>query len=502
MEGVTISIIPFIMTPSGKMKDSRKGFVFSGMSFLLIIPAIILVASLGNMVSTGTDITSFLISSNRVSTGGESIATDTGQMIEQISSSSTQKATRLALELSFSTDDAVPGYAAAYFDADARAFIPGESIAFILDKTISGVQEGRPSDFQGMNFQIQQAISNYSTLTGLNITLSNPDGDTCIPGGPCSVFNSNNVKIVPAPYGMYTLIEGDWRLVIVDNNTQWNLSLPARNVLKFNSSGTITSNNYLVKSYTSVIGFQDPLIWWTLSRWSELYRDSTVLEAAPDITTWPLIRSPVEPHSKIGNRVINQSNTSESFLNDLGNDMLSHRVHASKYGPTFFDMLEARWWMSDYYRDLAPLADNNERIDVGLESFVPNDPLKIENGGTKYSTLYHYYISSFFAQTPYNSYIQNVAPYNNSFEYLDKNLNNQSFAPPSLIFDGANFTSIIAGEWNGTALSGVYIQASSKEKAYDFLVGRDIYVDEYNASGYDNGTVNTAIRYNLTWAMG
>ncbi|NOZ76760.1 MAG: hypothetical protein GXO65_03600 [Euryarchaeota archaeon] len=165
-------------------------------------------------------------------------------------------------------------------------------------------------------------------------------------------------------------------------------------------------------------------------------------------------------------------------------------------------MLEARWWMSDYYRTLTPLAENDEPLDVGLESFVANDPLNLENNlTTRYSTLYHYYVSTFFARSPYNSYIQNVGQYNNPFDYSSENLNNQSFAPPSLIWNGTDFRSIVAGTWNSTALTNVSIQTSTTYAAYTFLINHDIYIDEHNASGYDNDTVNTAIRYNLTWAL-
>jgi hypothetical protein len=33
------------------------------------------------------------------------------------------------------------------------------------------------------------------------------------------------------------------------------------------------------------------------------------------------------------------------------------------------------------------------------------------------------------------------------------------------------------------------------------VISHDIYIDEYNRSGYDNSTINTAIRYNFTWAL-
>ncbi|NOZ76759.1 MAG: hypothetical protein GXO65_03595, partial [Euryarchaeota archaeon] len=170
---------------------------------------------------------------------------------------------------------------------DERAFLPGKSIMFIRDTAISGVQAGESSDFYGMNTLIQQAIANYSILTGLNITLYNPDGDSCVPNGTCSVFNSNNVKVVPAPYGMYTLIEGDWRLVVRDNTTVWNITLPARHTLRFNNSGSITSTDYLIKSYTSIVGFQDPLIWWVLSKWSTAYRYGTDLLGDNDLAHRP-----------------------------------------------------------------------------------------------------------------------------------------------------------------------------------------------------------------------
>ncbi len=493
----------------------RRAFIFTAMSFLLVIPAVLLAASILHMEKTGTDISSISISSNRVSESGESIATDMRNIMEKVASTSTQHANTLAIEISFSNTQSIPSYATPYFDGTERAFLPGKSIEFIRDMAITGVHEGESSDFNGMNFQIEQALSNYSAFTGLNITLVNPSGNSCIPGNTCDVFNSNNVEIVPAPYGMYTLIKGDWKFFVVDNNfnTTWEINLPARYSLKFNSSGTVTTTNYMLKSYTSVVGLQDPLIWWVLSRWSTSYTDGKVKESAPPVTTWPVVRSPVEPDSREGNKVVNQSNTSESFLNDFGNDIISHRYHLSKYGPTFFDMLEARWWLSDYYRSLTPLTQNNEPVNVGLEVFITNDPLKLETNvnGTRYSTLYPYYFSSFFARGNYSSYIEDIPPYDNPFGYSSDNLINSSFEPPSLIWNGTGnvFKTIVAGRvvdgtwvtWSNTALSGVYIVAPSEEPAYNFLIGHYIYIDKYNVSGYDNETVNTALRYNLTWAL-
>ena len=490
-----------ISTPASGIK--RRAFIFTAMSFLLVIPAVLLAASILHMEKTGTDISSISISSNRVSENGESIATDMRNIIEEVASSSTQHATTLAIELSFSSNRSIPSYAAPYFSESERAFLPGKSIEFIRDIAITGVHEGKSSDFNGMNSQIEQALSNYSAFTGLNITLVNPSGNSCIPGGTCDVFNSNNVEIVPVPYGMYTLIKGDWKFHVDNINTKWEINLPAKYSLKFNSSGTITTTDYMLKSYTSVVGLQDPLIWWVLSRWSTSYTEGKVKESAPGLTTWPIVRSPVEPDSREGNKVVNQSNTSESFLNAFGNDIISHRYHLSKYGPTFFDMLEARWWLSNYYRSLTPLTQNNEPVNVGLEVFITNDPLKLETNvnGTRYSTLYPYYFSSFFARGNYSSYIEDTPPYNNPFGYSWGNLHNQSFAPPSLIWNGTVFKTIPAGKWNSSALSDVYIVAPSKEPAYNFLSGHDIYIDRYNVSGYDNETVNTVLRYNLTWAL-
>ncbi|NOZ59025.1 MAG: hypothetical protein GXO66_05560 [Euryarchaeota archaeon] len=482
----------------------RSAFVFSGMAFLLAIPVVILAASFLNMVSTGTEVSGIYISSTKVSSTAEGIATDIRDIMEKITAVSTQKATRLAVELSFSHDKPVPTYAQSYFDSTARIFRPGMSLRFIRDIALSGVNESEETDFRGMNAVLEEAIEDYTRLTGLNITLINPAGDTCVPGD-CDVFNTGNVVVVPAQFGMYTLIRGDWRLVVRDesSNVTWDLPLRARYTLKFNRSGNVYTESYLIKSYTSIAGFQDPLIWWVLSRWSTLYRLGTVEEESPDITTWPILRSPVEPPARVGNKEVNQSNTSEYFLNDLGGDVVNFRYHTSRYGPSFFDMLEGRWWLSRYYGEMAPLAENGERLEVGLESFIPNDPLKIQNdvSGNRYSSLYHYYFSSFFSRSPYYSYITSAAPYNNAFGYSSTNLANSSFAPPSLIWNGSNFTAIWATPWSTAALQNVYIVTTTKEGAYSFVVSHDIYVDEYNRSGYDNATVNTAIRYNLSWAL-
>ncbi len=474
------------------------------MAFLLAIPAVILAASLLNMVSTGTEISGIYIATTKVSSTGESVATDIRDILEKVTAVSTQKATRLAVELSFSYEDPVPGYAASYFDSDARIFRPGRSLLFIRDIALSGVNEGSDTDFSGMNEVLEEAIEDYSRLTGLDITLIAPDGDTCVPNN-CNVLDSGNVEIVPAQFGMYALISGSWRLVVRDTNANvtWNLSLEPRYTLKFNRSGSVYTRSYLTKSYISIIGFQDPLVWWVLSRWSTVYRLGSVKEESPDITTWPIVRSPVEPPSRVGTMTVNQSNTSEYFLNDLGRDVVERRYHTSSYGPSFFDMLEGRWWLSKHYRELAPLADSGERLEVGLESFIPNDPLRIQNdvSGVRYSSLYQYYFSSFFALSPYYSYITDAAPYYNAFEYISTNLDNSSFAPPSLIWNGSNFTAITAGTWNSSALQNVYVVTASRQQAYSFLINHDIHVDEYNKSGYDNTTVNTAVRYNLSWAL-
>ncbi len=483
--------------------ERRSGFIFSGIALLLILPAIILAASLVNTMKTGDKISHMYISINRVSSGGEAITAELRDSMNKIASVSTLAATKTAIRLSFYYNKPIPSYAQPYFDSEERAFKPGKSIEFIRNLAITGLHEGKSSDFDGMNELLRKSIENYTHFTGLSITVYNPEGDQCTQAH-CEVFNADNVEIVPAPFGMYTLVNGTWYVVIrdVSSNITWNLSIEPRYTINFNSSGGIVSKKYIIKSYVSIVGLQDPLIWWVLSKWSTAFRLGAVKEEAPDITTWPILRSPTE-FKRIGNKEVNKSNITESFLNSLGSDIVNVLYHPSKYGPTFFDMLEARWWISKYYKDKTPLASSGEHLDVGMEVFIPNDPLNIENSvtGIRYSSVYHYYFSSFFSKFPYYSYIINQPPYKNIFKYNSQNLYDSRFSPPSLIWNGYNFTEVVAKNWNSSALNNVYIYTTKKEDAYSFLISHDIYMDNYTKSGYDTEIVSSAVKYNLTWAI-
>ncbi len=321
-----------------------KGYAFSPLAFLLIIPVIILAVSYSSIVTEVNTLSAIII-------GGDVTATIVNNVIKTINDDTAdagRKSAFLAVQSVINNYNLLPNNDP-FFDNTGN-----NSTAFVLSAT---------TDM--LNTNITNTCRDLEKQTGREIYINNiyldPDDTSDV-----TIFGTNDLTITQSdPFGFYIKVP----------------SIPIKII--HNSSDTSQSvevNTPTMNVYISIDKMEDPYIWVKSKA-----RISSVINKYPYYTSGSVFNSTVSDYH-FADKV---SNGSLNYLWDClvgpNSAQMGYRPYyfPDSHGLTFFDRLENRTFNNSLGPDSAKMS-----------TFILNDPLQEDHGNQHTSAIDHEYFSN------------------------------------------------------------------------------------------------------------
>ena len=319
-----------------------KGYAFTPLTLLLIVPVIILAVSYGNIIDEVNNLAALAIGGDVTSSVGTNIVKAIQDEVADSGRNGAYNATRKVI------DDYNLNHTNSYFPS-------GTSKKYIIDNKI----------LPALNSNLTSTCRLLEIQTGRNITLRPATSNKDIPIDPNgnsseTIFQESDVQIVQSdPFG-FNVTVSSINVQVTQNSSQNNQSL---------SFNTPQQNIYV-----SVIGLEDPYIWVNTKA-----RISSVIYEYPYYDP----NNVNDPYDF----ALNVSSGKLNYLNECLNGKNSTELGFRPYyfpdpnGLSFFDRLEGG------------VVNTSELNASRMSTFIINDPLQEEHGNVATSCIDHEYFS-------------------------------------------------------------------------------------------------------------
>lgn len=308
----------------------EKGFAFTPLSFLLIIPVIVIAIAYGNIVNEANLIGSLIIGGDVTYTAATSIFTSIEKGAGDAGRNTAYNATRKVID-------------------DTKFIAGGTSKTYITNNVINA-----------LNIHIVNTTLEVERQTGRQIYINN------IPINSYSdkPFTTSNVNIYQTdPFGFYVNVQGGIPVKIEQQDKDQVYEVKTPNMT----------------TYVSIQGLEDPYI-WIYSK----FRISSVIYKYPYYTYSPTYGAEYHFDTNVD---IQQRRLHYLWECLNGTDNPNNITPRSYYFPdtsglSFFDRLEGK--------NVSSETDNN----VKMSTFILGDPLMEDHGRADISRLDHEYFTS------------------------------------------------------------------------------------------------------------
>ena len=315
-----------------------KGYAFTPLAFLLIIPVLILAVSYSGIVNELGTLSAIVIGGDVTST----VANDMVTAIRQDTSDAGRTSAFLAVQKVINSYNLLPDNNPYFSNVSGS-----DSKTFVINKTLAMLNNNITNVTRDLENQTGRTIS-------INGVLIDPQGTNTV-----QIFQSSDLNISQSdPYGFNITVKSV-AIKVVQNSTT--------------SGQSVQFNTPAVNVYIPIDQLEDPYIWV-----------NTKARLSLVITKYPYYSSQFSDYHF-------DDNVSAGKLNYLydclvgANTSMGYRPYyfPDPHGLTFFDRLENRTNGSSSGLDSAKMS-----------TFILNDPLMNEHGNSPVSTLDHEYFNS------------------------------------------------------------------------------------------------------------
>lgn len=306
----------------------EKGFAFTPLSYLLIIPVLIVAISYGNIINEANFIGNMII-------GGDVTYTSATTIISAMQKSAGDAGRNAAYNASRKV-----------IDSNTTFFESRQSKPYITNNIISA-----------LNNQIVKTAVEVKQQTGRQVYINN----VLIEDYTDTPFNTNNVNITQSePFGFTVNIKGGIPIKIVQNNSD--------QAYQFKTPE--------ISTYVTLVGIEDPYIWIKTK-----HRFSNVIYNYP-YYTYSDVYGPNWSFDAVvgGDNKLHYLWECLNGTNNTGNITPRPYYFPDRNGLSFFDRLEGQ----DTSLESNP--------DVRMSTFIIGDPLIDIHGNAAISRLDHEYI--------------------------------------------------------------------------------------------------------------
>ncbi|MGB9979437.1 hypothetical protein [Methanobacterium sp.] len=318
----------------GKMDD--KGYAFTPLALLLMIPVVILAVSYNGIVNEVNLLSAIAIGGDVTS----SVAGDIIDNIQQDTADAGRKSAFMAVQLVINRTNTLPD--------NNPFFEEGESETYILNNTVNMI-----------NVNLTSTCSDLEKQTGRTILINGTPIDSYT-NKTANIFQQDDLSISQEdPYGFI-------------------ISIPSLSIQVLQNSSTanqsVTFNTPPQTAYVSIEGLEDPYIWVNTKE-----RNSSIIYKYPYYNTY---MGNYEYHF-----ADDVTSGKLSFLWEClmgANSTMGYRPYyfPDPYGLTFFDRLEDR------------NVSNSPTNETRMSTFILWDPLQEDHGNLPTSMLDHEYFQS------------------------------------------------------------------------------------------------------------
>jgi hypothetical protein len=310
----------------------NRGYVFTSLTLLLIIPVIILAVSYNSIINEVNDLSVLVIGGDVTSTIGDNIIDTIQEDVADAGKSSAYNATRVVINNYNITNNPFFGL--------------GGSKSYIINNTVIA-----------LNSNLTMTCRELESQTGRNITLNgiliDPNGT-----GTANVYQPGNLFITQSdPFGFYIVVPSV-TASIKQNGQSLNFNIPTESV------------------YIQITGLEDPYIWVnTKARTSSLIYQYPFYDSSNT-------NDPYELHSNISSEKLDYL---WEFLDGQNSSLSGSRPYyfIDPNGLSFFDRLDGA-------------NNTTESPSARMSTFIIGDPLQEEHGNVNTSAVDHEYFSGVY----------------------------------------------------------------------------------------------------------
>jgi hypothetical protein len=199
------------------MKMDEKGYAFTPMAFLLIIPVVIIAVSYGNIVDELNMVSQIAIGGDIVTTTGSSIVSAVQKSAGDAGRNAAYKATKQVVD-----NEA---------DKQYNPFL-SNGTDYIEDLIIIS-----------LNNNIVETAKKLENETGRVIYINNTLIDNSTPSTAPAISKNNTIIYQTDPYGFYINVTGGIPITVIQNGQNYTFKTPT------------------VSTYVPIEGLEDPYIW-------------------------------------------------------------------------------------------------------------------------------------------------------------------------------------------------------------------------------------------------
>lgn len=321
-----------------------KGFAFTPLTFLLLVPVMILAVSYNGVINEVSAISSIAI-------GGDVTITIANNIISDIDLDTADAGRNSALIAVETVVNATSIYAGnqPFFGSSGDNHTGNNSKAFIVGSTVTMLNSNITNTCRKLEQQTGRTIY-------INGVLVDPNGSNSMP-----IFSASDLNLTQSdPFG-FTITVTSVPIKVVQNNQSVQFNTPVRNV------------------YVSIVGLEDPYIWVNSKE-----RTSSV------IYNYPFYSSQFNDYHFADNVSSSKLDYLWECFNGPNVTVMGPRpfYFPDAHGLSFFDRLENR-----------TNGTSGSPISARMSTFVIDDPLQEDHGNIPTSMLDHEY---FAGVTGYN----------------------------------------------------------------------------------------------------
>ena len=316
-----------------------KGYAFTPLTLLLIVPVIILAVSFGNIINEVNNLAALAIGGDVTSSVGTNIVRAIQDDVADSGRNGAYNATRKVID-DYNLTHTDPPY-----------FPPGTSKKYIIDNKI----------LPALNSNLTSTCRQLEIQTGRNITLRPSTSNKDIPidpngNSPETIFQESDIQIVQSdPFG-FNVTVSSVNIQVTQNNQSLSFSTPQQNI------------------YVSIIGLEDPYIW---------------VETKARISS-VIYEYPYYDPNNVNDPYDFALNISPGKLNYLNECLKGKNLTESEARPYYFPDPNG---LSFFDRLEGGKVDTSEPNASRMSTFIIDDPLKEEHGNVATSCIDHEYFS-------------------------------------------------------------------------------------------------------------
>jgi hypothetical protein len=318
-----------------------KGYAFTPLALLLIIPVVIIAVSYGNIANEINKISTVAIGGDVVKTTGESIVSGIKVSSADAGRNSAYRATKQVLD-----NEA---------DKNVNPYL-SNSTDYIEDLLVIS-----------LNNNIVETAKKLENETGRDVYINNMNITNSTPSTASTITKNDIIIYQTDPYGFYINVTGGMNITVIQNGQNYTFKTPT------------------VSSYVSIEGLEDPYIWTKTKN-----RESYLIYKYPFYNRYGLAGEYIDYHMDDSWNGTGLYHLKECLngTNNSGGITPNPYYFPDPRGLTFFDRLEGK-------TNNTSKGPNSAKI----STFIIGTPLSNDYNGADISSLDHEYFTG-VAGTP------------------------------------------------------------------------------------------------------